>query len=184
MPGEQEPPPYEVLAALVASLRRELAEMAGALAQARTELAGARERIAGLEARLNQNPRNSPGRRRVKDWPGQRRSRGRCASRAAARPAGRTGTRGVALTQAARPNREIGHEPACCGRCGTGLADRPVTAVERRQVSGLQPVISSSPATAAGVPVSPRPPLCRGERAGQDAVDTTDRAGLHRVGSR
>jgi hypothetical protein len=60
MPGEQEPPPYEVLAALVASLRRELAEMAGALAQARTELAGARERIAGLEARLNQNPRNSP----------------------------------------------------------------------------------------------------------------------------
>jgi hypothetical protein len=41
MPGEQEPPPYEVLAALVASLHRELAEMAGALAQARTELAGA-----------------------------------------------------------------------------------------------------------------------------------------------
>jgi hypothetical protein len=60
MPGEQEPPPYEVLAALVASLRRELAEMAGVLARARTELAGARERIAGLKARLNQNPRNSP----------------------------------------------------------------------------------------------------------------------------
>jgi hypothetical protein len=37
--GEQELPPYEVLAALVASVRRELAEMAGALAQARTELA-------------------------------------------------------------------------------------------------------------------------------------------------
>ncbi len=53
------PSPYEVLAALVASLRRELAEIAGVLAQARTELAGARERIAGLEARLNQNPRNS-----------------------------------------------------------------------------------------------------------------------------
>jgi hypothetical protein len=44
MPGEQEPLPYEVLAARVASLRRELAEMAGVLAQARTELAGARER--------------------------------------------------------------------------------------------------------------------------------------------
>ena len=48
-----------MLAALVASLRREMAEMAGVLARARTELAGARERIAGLEARLNQNPRNS-----------------------------------------------------------------------------------------------------------------------------
>ena len=68
MPGEQEPPPYEVLATLVASLRRELAEMAGVLAQARTELAGARERIAGLQARLNQNPQNSskpPSTRRV-----------------------------------------------------------------------------------------------------------------------
>jgi hypothetical protein len=38
MPGEQELPPYEVLAALVASLRRELAEMAGVLAKARTRM--------------------------------------------------------------------------------------------------------------------------------------------------
>ena len=38
VPGEEGPPSYEVLAALVASLRR--------------ELAGARERIAELEARL------------------------------------------------------------------------------------------------------------------------------------
>ena len=48
-----------MLAALVASLRRELAEAAGALAQARTELARARERIAELEARLRQNPLDS-----------------------------------------------------------------------------------------------------------------------------
>jgi hypothetical protein len=54
MPGEREPPSHEVLAALVASLCRELAEMAGVLARAWTELAGARERIAGLEAWLNQ----------------------------------------------------------------------------------------------------------------------------------
>lgn len=59
MPGENEPPGVEVLAALVASLRRELAGAAGALAQARAELAGAREQIAELEARLKQNPRNS-----------------------------------------------------------------------------------------------------------------------------
>ena len=57
-----------MLAALVASLRRELAEAAGALAQARTELARARERIAELEARLRQNPRDSsePPRRWVR----------------------------------------------------------------------------------------------------------------------
>ena len=49
MPGdEEEPPPYEVLAALVASLRRELAGAVAALGQARADLARARERIAEL----------------------------------------------------------------------------------------------------------------------------------------
>jgi transposase len=56
---EEEPPPYEVLAALVASLRRELAEAMTALERARPELAHAQERIAELEARPKQNPRNS-----------------------------------------------------------------------------------------------------------------------------
>jgi transposase len=37
----------------------------------------------------------------------------------------------------ARPDREVRHEPACCGRCGAGLAGRPVTGVERRQVFDL-----------------------------------------------
>ena len=32
------------------------------------------------------------------------------------------------------------HEPGCCGRCGAGLAGRPVTGVERRQVFDLPPV--------------------------------------------
>ena len=41
VPGEQEPP-HEVLAALVASLRRELADAVAALGQARAELAEAR----------------------------------------------------------------------------------------------------------------------------------------------
>ena len=52
VPDVEGPPPYEVLAALVVSLRQELAE-------ARVELERARERIAGLEARLAQSPRNS-----------------------------------------------------------------------------------------------------------------------------
>jgi Family of unknown function (DUF6444) len=48
-----------VLAALVASLRGELAEAQAALARALGELAEARERIAELEAQLRQTPRNS-----------------------------------------------------------------------------------------------------------------------------
>jgi septal ring factor EnvC (AmiA/AmiB activator) len=52
VPADQGPPSSEVLAALVASLRGELAE-------ARAELERARERIAELEARLRQTPRNS-----------------------------------------------------------------------------------------------------------------------------
>ena len=42
--------------------------------------------------------------------------------------------------QVARPDREVRHEPGRCGRCGTGLAGRPVTGAERRQVFDLQPV--------------------------------------------
>jgi hypothetical protein len=52
VPADQGPPQYEVLAALVVSLRAELAET-------RAELDRALERIAELEARLRQTPRNS-----------------------------------------------------------------------------------------------------------------------------
>jgi hypothetical protein len=48
-----------VLAALVASLRRELADTLAVVEEIRAELGRARERIAKLEARLRQNPRNS-----------------------------------------------------------------------------------------------------------------------------
>ena len=51
MSGDEGYPPYEVLAALAVSLRREPAGAAAALAQAGVELADARERIAELEAR-------------------------------------------------------------------------------------------------------------------------------------
>jgi hypothetical protein len=49
-----------VLAGLVASLRRELAEALGALEETRAELGQARERIAELEARLKKTSWNSP----------------------------------------------------------------------------------------------------------------------------
>jgi transposase len=124
VPGDEGPPSYEVLAALVVSLRRELAE--------------ARERIAELEARLRQNPRNSSqppsGEGLAKPAPRSlRKKSGR-------RPGGQGGHKGTTLAQVARPDREIRHEPGCCGRCGEGLAGQPVTAVERRQVFDLPPV--------------------------------------------
>jgi transposase len=42
--------------------------------------------------------------------------------------------------QVARPDREIRHEPGVRQGCGAGLAGRPVTGVERRQVFDLPPV--------------------------------------------
>src|SRR5262249_59648085 len=47
---------------------------------------------------------------------------------------------GKTLIHSARPDRQVWHEPTCCSRCGTGLAGRPVTSVERRQVLDLPPM--------------------------------------------
>jgi transposase len=139
VPGDEQPPPYEVVAGLVASLRRELAGAGAVLEQARAELAQARERIAELEARLKQNPRNSSrppsGEGLAKPAPRPRSLR----KKSGRKPGGQDGHKGTTLAQVARPDREIRHEPGCCGHCGAGLAGRPVTAVERRQVFDLQP---------------------------------------------
>ena len=101
MPGEEEPPSYEVLAALE---------------QARAELAEARERIAELEARLRHNPRNSSeppsSEGLAKPAPRSLRKRG------GRKPGGQDGHKGTTLAQVARPDREVRHEPGCCSRCG------------------------------------------------------------------
>ncbi len=129
-----------MLAALVVSLRRELADALAGSEQARAELAEARERIAELEARLRQNPRNSSkppsGEGLGKPAPRPRSLR----KKTGRRPGGQDGHKGATLMQVARPAREIRHEPGCCGRCGAGLEGRPVTGVERRQVFDLPPV--------------------------------------------
>jgi transposase len=140
VPGDEQPPSYEVLAGLVALLRRELAEAAAALEQAQAELAAARERIAGLEARLAQSPRNSsmpPSSEGLGKPPPRKRS---LRKRSGRRPGGQDGHKGTTLLQVACPDREVRHEPACCSRCGAGLAGRPVTSVERHQVLDLPPV--------------------------------------------
>jgi len=124
VPADQGPPSSEVLAALVASLRGELAE-------ARAELERARERIAELEARLRQTPRNSskPPSSEGLGKPAPRSLR----KKSGRRPGGQDGHEGQTLTQVARPDREVWHEPGGCGRCGAALAGRPVTGVERRE---------------------------------------------------
>ncbi|HEV8275577.1 MAG TPA: IS66 family transposase [Streptosporangiaceae bacterium] len=131
MPANQGLPPSEVLAALVVSLRHELAET-------RAELERAWERIAELEARLKQNSRNSskPPSSEGLGKPAPRSLR----KKSGRRPGGQAGHEGTTLAQAARPDRERRHEPGCCGRCGAALAGRPVTGVERRQVFDLPPV--------------------------------------------
>ena len=136
MPAEEGPPPQEVLAALVVALRRELADALGALEETRGELAQARGRIAELEARLRQTPRNSskPPSSQGLDKPPPRRS---LRKRSGRKPGGQDGHEGTTLAQVARPDREMRHEPGCCGRCGAGLAGGPVTGVERRQVVDL-----------------------------------------------
>ncbi len=114
----------EVLVALVASLRGELAE--------------ARERIAELEARLKQTPRNSS---RPPSSEGLGKPAPRSLRKKSGRgPGGQDGHDGKTLAQVARPDREVRHEPGGCSRCGAGLAGRPVTGVERRQVLDLPPV--------------------------------------------
>jgi transposase len=133
MPADHGPPSAEVLAALVVSLRSELAE-------ARAELEQARERIAELEARLRQTPRNSskpPSSEGLDKPPPRPRSLRKKSGR---KPGGQDGHEGTTLAQVARPDRKERHEPGCCGRCGAGLAGRPVTGVERRQVFDLPEV--------------------------------------------
>ena len=110
------------------------------LAQARAELERARERIAELEARLRQTPRNSskpPSGEGLGKPPPRPRSLRKKTGR---KPGGQDGHRGTTLTQVARPDREVRHDPARCGRCRAGLAGRPVTEVERRQVFDLPPI--------------------------------------------
>lgn len=119
-------PSHDELAALV-------------LAQAE-EIAGLKARIAELEARLNQNSRNSsrpPGSDSpfVKPAPKSLRKKG---VRRPGRPDGQPGT---TLAQVDEPDAVLVHEPEVCAGCGDSLAGRPVAGRERRQVIDLPQIV-------------------------------------------
>ena len=125
-PADQEPPSYEALAALVVSLRGELAR--------------AQEPIAELEDRLRKTSRNSsmpPSGEGLAKPPPRSRSLRKKTGR---KPGGQDGHPGTTLAQVAKPDREVRHEPGSCSGCGADLAGRPVTGIERRQVFDLPPV--------------------------------------------
>jgi transposase len=119
-------PSYDVLAALVVSLREELVEV-------RAELQRSQTRITELEARLDQNSRNSS---KPPSSDGLAKPAARTRSlrgKTSRKPGGQPGHDGTTLRQVARPQHEIPYEPAACGDCGQSLSGRPVTAVQRRQ---------------------------------------------------
>jgi transposase len=124
-------PSYAQLLALIEVLRAENASLV-------EQNAGLVERVAELEARLGQNPRNSskPPSSEGLGKPAPKSLR----RRSGRKPGGQQGRAGTTLRQVARPDREVVHEPACCGDCGRSLAGRPVTGLERRQVFDLPPL--------------------------------------------
>jgi transposase len=146
VPADQAPSD-EVLAALVVSLRAELAatqavaEQLGAqLATAREELARAQARIAELEAQAGKNSRNSskPPSSDGLDKPAPKPKSLR--KKAGRKPGGQDGHQGRTLRQVADPDHEVAHEPGCCVGCRRSLAGRPITGVERRQEFDLPPL--------------------------------------------
>lgn len=119
-------PSYDELAALVLAQAEEVARLTA--------------RIAELEARLNQNSRNSsrpPGSDSpfVKPAPKSLRTKG------VRRPGRPDGQPGVTLELVAFPDAVLVHEPEVCSCCGDGLAGRPETGRERRQVIDLPEIV-------------------------------------------
>ncbi|CAO5191551.1 transposase [Frankia sp. AiPs1] len=114
-------PSYDELAALVVSLRADLAR--------------ALERIAELEAQIGKTSRTSskPPSSDGLAKPAPKSLR----TKTGRRPGGQDGHPGSTLRMVDDPDERVAHEPGPCSGCGTSLADRPVTRTERRQVFDL-----------------------------------------------
>lgn len=124
------------MAVVSAASKPSFDELAALVVAQAEEIAGLKARVVELEARLNQNSRNSsrpPGSDSpfVKPAPKSLRKKG---VRRPGRPDGQPGT---TLTQVGVPDSVVVHEPEVCAGCGNGLARRPVAGYERRQVIDL-----------------------------------------------
>ena len=119
-------PPYDELAVLVVAQAGQIAALTA--------------RVAELEARLNQNSRNSskpPG----SDSPFVRPAPKSLRKKGVRRPGRPDGQPGVTLEQVAVPDAVLVHEPEVCAGCGDGLAGRPEAGRERRQVIDLPQIV-------------------------------------------
>ena len=92
------------------------------------------ERLQALEARLNQNSRNSSRPPStdffVKEKPNPKSLR----KNSGRKPGGQEGHQGATLEMTNNPDSIIEHSPSCCEECGHTLENVEVESYERRQV--------------------------------------------------
>jgi transposase len=106
-------------------------------AELRSEVISLRARIADLEARLNQNPRNSsmpPSSEGLSKPPAKSRAERRSEAR---RKGKQPGAPGSHLAQVVDPDELKTISPVSCRSCGADLLDADLVGVERRQVFDL-----------------------------------------------
>jgi transposase len=126
----EEPSTVELYERLV-RLEAALAERDAVIEALRAENTQLRRRL-GLNSRNSSKPPSSDG--PVKPSPRSRRE-------PSGRPPGKQpGEPGFTLRQVIDPDEVVVHSPVRCDGCGDGLADAPVTSVERRQVFDLPDV--------------------------------------------
>jgi transposase len=126
------------LRAANARLRELLAERDAEVAVLREQLSGLQSQVADLAARVASNSRNS-GKPPSSDGlarPAPKSLRGR-SGRKPGRPKGQPG---ATMELTGHPDKTVKHRPAKCSCCGKSLREAPVTAAERRQVTGIPPV--------------------------------------------
>ena len=119
-------PSYDELVVLIGVLREENLAL--------------KAKVAELEARLNQNSRNS-SKPPSSDSPFVKPAPKSLRAKGVRRPGRPVGQDGVTLEQVAVPDAVLEHEPEVCSCCGEGLAGRPETGRERRQVIDLPEIV-------------------------------------------
>ena len=119
---------------LLAGRDARIAERAAENAALREALAELQSRVADLAAQVKMNSRNSskPPSSDGPAKPSPKSLRGK-----SGRPKGQPG---ATMELSEHPDKTVRHRPGKCPCCGKSLKKAPVTAVERRQVTGIPPV--------------------------------------------